>query len=162
MAFGSLNNGGGSNQPQSEINMVPLIDVMLVLLVIFMITAPLLSHSIVIDLPQVSSEQVKEDPEVIDLAIDADGAVYWNEQPVAMQELPERFSALAHRKPQPDLRLRADRNTRYETLAAIMGDATRAGVKGIGFVTTPGDVKPGGAAAAEGADGDAPTAGAAK
>lgn len=138
MAFGGLNSGGGGNQPQSEINMVPLIDVMLVLLVIFMITAPLLSHSIVIDLPQVTSQQVKEDPEVIDLAIDADGALFWNEQPLARDALAARLRETAQRQPQPDLRLRADRSTRYEMLAEVMGEATRAGVKGIGFVTTPG------------------------
>ncbi|GAA5236401.1 biopolymer transporter ExbD [Verticiella sediminum] len=142
MAFGGLNSGGGSGQPQAEINMVPLIDVMLVLLVIFMITAPLLSHSIVIDLPQVTSQQVKEDPEIIDLAVDESGQIFWNEQPVAKDELPARLREIATRQPQPDLRLRADRNTRYELLAEIMGDATRAGVKGLGFVTTPGATKP--------------------
>ncbi len=141
MAFGGLNSGGHSSQPQSEINMVPLIDVMLVLLVIFMITAPLLSHSIVIDLPQVSAQPVKEEPVVIDLAIDGNGAIYWNEQPVGSAELPARLREIAQQKPQPDLQLRADQDTRYEILAEIMGEANRAGVKGIGFVTTPGSAK---------------------
>jgi len=161
MAFGGLNGGGHSN-PQSEINMVPLIDVMLVLLVIFMITAPMLSHSIVIDLPQVSSQQVKEDPVVVDLAVDDAGAIFWNEQPIGIAEVPERMRQLATQKPQPELRLRADRNTRYEILAEIMGDANRAGVKGIGFVTTPSS-KPaageGGAAGADDATTPAPAAG---
>lgn len=137
MAFGGLNGGGGSNQPTAEINMVPLIDVMLVLLVIFMITAPLLSHSIVIDLPQVSSQQVKEDPVVVDVAIDARGTVFWNEEPVSMDGLASRMRDAAHQQPQPDLRLRADRATRYDVLAEVMGHANRAGIKGIGFVTTP-------------------------
>lgn len=137
MAFGGLNGGGQSSQPSSEINMVPLIDVMLVLLVIFMITAPLLSHSIVVDLPQVSSQQVKQDPVVIDLAIDADGAIYWNDVPVLIETLPARMRELAQQQPQPDLQLRADRITRYEVLAEVMGYASRAGIKGIGFVTTP-------------------------
>ena len=138
MAFGGLNGGSQSGQPQSEINMVPLIDVMLVLLVIFMITAPLLSHSIVIDLPQVSTQPVKEEPQVIDLAIDENGAVFWNEQPLAREDLAVRLQEIARRQPQPDLQLRADRATRYEVLAEVMGEATRAGVKGIGFVTRPG------------------------
>ena len=137
MAFGGLNGSGQGNHPQSEINMVPLIDVMLVLLVIFMITAPLLSHSVVIDLPQVSTQPVVEKPVVIDLAVDENGAIFWNDQPVGIAELPQRMREIAQEKPQPELQLRADRGTRYEVLAQIMGDASRAGVKGIGFVTMP-------------------------
>lgn len=157
MAFGGLNGGGPSSQLSSEINMVPLIDVMLVLLVIFMITAPLLSHSIVVDLPQVSSQQVKQDPVVIDLAIDADGTVYWNETPVALASLPARMRELTQQQPQPDLRLRADRATRYEVLAEVMGYASRAGVKGLGFVTTPTSSAPA-AAPADTADQAVPAA----
>lgn len=149
MAFGGLNGGGRGTQPQSEINMVPLIDVMLVLLVIFMITAPLLSHSIVIDLPQVTAQQVKEDPVVIDIAIDESGAIFWNEQPLGMAELPARLRDLAQQKPQPNLQLRADKGTRYEILAEVMGEASRAGVKGLGFVTTPGAAKKDAAAPTE-------------
>lgn len=151
MAFGSLNGGSSSSQPQSEINMVPLIDVMLVLLVIFMITAPLLSHSIVIDLPQVTAQQIKEDPVVIDLAIDEHGALFWNEQPIGSADLLSRLSEVAHQQPQPDLRLRADKGTRYEILADVMGQAKRAGVKGIGFVTSPGSTPRDSDAAAPGA-----------
>lgn len=137
MAFGGLNGGGQGNYPQSEINMVPLIDVMLVLLVIFMITAPLLSHSVVVDLPQVSTKPVVEKPVVVDLAIDENGTLFWNDQPVASGELGQRMREVAQQNPQPDLQLRADRGTRYEVLAEVMGEANRAGVKGIGFVTTP-------------------------
>jgi biopolymer transport protein ExbD len=122
----------------SEINMVPLIDVMLVLLVIFIITAPLLAHSIRINMPQVSAEQVQEEPKTIDLAIDPNGQLFWNDKPVLMDELAGRFAQEATAKPVPELRIRADLNTRYETLAKVMAAARRSGMARIGFVTTPG------------------------
>jgi len=136
MAFGSFDNKS-SNHTMSEINMVPLIDVMLVLLVIFIITAPLLSHSIKINMPQASAEPVVEDPTTIDLAIDDLGQVYWNEQAVSMEELAGRFSLEARAEPQPELRIRADRDTRYETLAQVMGYAKTSGLKRVGFITRP-------------------------
>ena len=117
--------------------MVPLIDVMLVLLVIFIITAPLLAHSIKINMPQVAAEQIEEEPKTVDLAIDASGALFWDEKPVNIDDLPNRFKALAGDKPQPEIRIRADQNTRYETLAKVMASARRSGMTRIGFVTTP-------------------------
>jgi biopolymer transport protein ExbD len=137
MAFGSFDSKGSGGHAMSEINMVPLIDVMLVLLVIFIITAPLLAHSIRINMPQVSAEQIQEDPKVIDLAIDANGQLFWDEKPVLLDDLAGRFSAISGTKPQPELRIRADLNTRYETLAKVMGAARRSGLGRIGFVTTP-------------------------
>ncbi|OVZ54134.1 biopolymer transporter ExbD [Pigmentiphaga sp. NML080357] len=137
MAFGSFNGGPGTGAPQSEINMVPLIDVMLVLLVIFIITAPLLSHAVRIDVPQATSAPVDADPAKIDLAIDADGKVFWNDAPVALEDLPDRFAGVSKEEPQPELHLRADKSTRYEVLAQVMADASRAGLKRIGFVSTP-------------------------
>ncbi|HET8597297.1 MAG TPA: biopolymer transporter ExbD [Castellaniella sp.] len=136
MAFGSFDSKGPGTT-MSEINMVPLIDVMLVLLVIFIITAPLLSHSIRINVPQVSAQPVEQKPEVIDLAIDPAGDLYWNEQPVAMEDLQARFAAQAGADPQPEVRIRADAETRYGELAEIMGAARRAGMKRLGFVTRP-------------------------
>src|SRR5690606_18271798 len=125
MAFGSFDSKGSGSHTVSEINMVPLIDVMLVLLVIFIITAPLMAHSIRINMPQVSAEQVQEEPKTVDLAIDPAGALFWDEKPVAMEDLPNRFLSIAQTKPQPELRIRADMNTRYETLAKVMGAARR-------------------------------------
>jgi biopolymer transport protein ExbD len=136
MAFGSFDSKGPGTT-MSEINMVPLIDVMLVLLVIFIITAPLLSHSIRINVPQVSAQPVEQKPEVIDLAIDPAGDLYWNEQPVAMEDLQARFAAQAGADPQPEVHIRADAETRYGELAEIMGAARRAGMKRLGFVTRP-------------------------
>ncbi|WP_372700609.1 ExbD/TolR family protein [Castellaniella sp.] len=121
----------------SEINMVPLIDVMLVLLVIFIITAPLLSHSIRINIPQVSAQPLEQKPVVVDLAIDASGAIFWNDQPVPEDELTARFALEAAQEPQPEVRIRADTETRYGLLARVMGAARQAGMKRLGFVTTP-------------------------
>lgn len=117
--------------------MVPLIDVMLVLLVIFIITAPLLSHSININLPQVSAKPVESEPKVIDLAVDEFGQLFWNEEVVTEQELAARFAVESKQDPQPDLRIRADLNTRYEVLAQVMSSARKGGMKRIGFVTRP-------------------------
>ncbi|MEQ4616914.1 MAG: biopolymer transporter ExbD [Corticimicrobacter sp.] len=139
MAFGGFDNKGqgGGGHTMSEINMVPLIDVMLVLLVIFIITAPLLAHSIKINLPQASAEQIEEDPVTLDLAIDASGQIFWNEEPIEMPALFNRFAAITSEKPQPEIRIRADLNTRYEILADVMSSAKRAGMKRIGFITQP-------------------------
>ncbi|MEB2399317.1 MAG: biopolymer transporter ExbD [Alcaligenaceae bacterium] len=138
MAFGSFDNNKGAGGTVSEINMVPLIDVMLVLLVIFIITAPLLSHSIKINVPQATAQPVEQEPRVIDLAINADGALFWNETAVNPDELKARFAAEAVLDPQPELRIRADLNTRYETLAQVMSSAKAGGLKRIGFITRPG------------------------
>jgi len=144
MAFGSFDSKGPGTT-MSEINMVPLIDVMLVLLVIFIITAPLLSHSIRINVPQVTAQPVEQKPKVIDLAIDPSGALFWNEQPIAMDELASRFAAESSADPQPEVRIRADVDTRYGELAEIMGAARHSGMKRLGFVTQPAAPVPAGA-----------------
>lgn len=136
MAFGGFNQQGGTPQ-MSEINMVPLIDVMLVLLIVFMITAPLLTHSVKIDLPQASSQATNQKPETVTLAMDGDGKLYWNDQPVERGEIPARLSEAAKQDPQPELHLRADRDTRYEVLATIMAEARNAGIAKMGFITVP-------------------------
>lgn len=137
MSFGSAETGKNSSPTLSEINMVPLIDVMLVLLVIFMITAPLLSHSIQINLPKASSEPIIQEPVVIDVAVDGQGQMFWGEEAIDAATLESRFRAQARLDPQPELRIRADLNTRYEVLAQIMGDAKSAGLTRLGFITRP-------------------------
>jgi biopolymer transport protein ExbD len=131
--------GFGHSAPMNEINMIPLIDVMLVLLVIFIITAPLLTHAVKIDLPQASSQPLPEEPEVISLAIDGDGRMYWNDNPLVAGELSLRLGQIAQQEPQPELHIRADRETRYQLLAEVMADAQNAGVKKMGFVSQPGE-----------------------
>lgn len=137
MAFGSFEGKNSGSHAVSEINMVPLIDVMLVLLVIFIITAPLMAHSVRINMPQVSSEPIEQEPKSVDLAIDTAGALFLDDKPVPMEDLLNRFVLIAQAKPQPELRIRADLNTRYEVLAKVMAAARRAGLAKIGFITTP-------------------------
>lgn len=128
---------GGHGAPMNEINMIPLIDVMLVLLVIFIITAPLLTHAVKIDLPQASSQLLPEKPEIISLSIDSEGRMYWNDSPLATGELNVRLGQIANQEPQPELHIRADRETRYQILAEVMADAQNAGIKKMGFVSQP-------------------------
>ena len=138
MAFGGFS-PDSERAPLSEINMVPLIDVMLVLLIVFMITAPLLTHSVNIDLPQANSQPDTARPDIVTLAVDGNGRLYWNDEAIAADELPARLAASAARKPQPELQLRADRDTRYQVLAGLMSSARTAGIEKLGFVTRPGD-----------------------
>src|SRR5690606_19293079 len=99
---------------------------------------PLLSHSIKINIPQASAQPVEQEPKVIDLAVDAQGQLFWNEQQIDIDQLKEKFAAEAVLDPQPDLRIRADLNTRYEVLAQVMSSARGAGMKRLGFITRPG------------------------
>jgi len=136
MAIGSFN-GRAQQGPMAEINVVPLVDVMLVLLVIFIVTAPLLTHSVKIDLPKAASSPNITRPEHVQLGIREDGSVYWNGAAVPMAELESNFSAAAMQQPQPELHIRADREVRYERVAQVMAAAAKAGLVRIGFVTDP-------------------------
>ena len=122
----------------SEINMIPLIDVMLVLLIVFIITVPVMKHAVNIDLPRASNEKELVKPETVRLSVDADGAYFWNEQKLADDNaLQGHLAAAAAQQPQPDLHIRGDRAVRYERVAQAMAAAQQAGVKKIGFVTEP-------------------------
>lgn len=128
---------GEHTQPMSEINTTPLVDVMLVLLVIFIITAPLLTHAVKIDLPQATSQPLEEKPEVIDLAVDADGKLYWNDAEIEKDALITRMNQESAKQQQPELQIRADKNTRYQVLAEVLAQAQTAGMKKVGFVSQP-------------------------
>jgi len=121
----------------SEIYMIPLIDVMLVLLVIFIVTAPLLTHAVKVDLPKASSSPNLTRPDNVQLAIDAHSQVFWNGETVDAAALAERIQAAAALVPQPELHLRAERTTPYEKVAEVMSAAAREGLTKIGFVTEP-------------------------
>ena len=136
MAFGGLTNDSGDGD-NAEINMVPLIDVMLVLLVIFIITAPLMTHAVKVDLPQASSQPNEVKPETINLSIKADGAVFWNAEAVDAAAWQTRMAAAARQTPQPEIHLRADGDLAYRHVAQIMADAAKAGLVKLGFVTDP-------------------------
>ncbi len=133
MSFGSF--GEGQNMPMADINTTPLVDVMLVLLVIFIITAPLFHQAIPVDLPQVSSSKLDDKPAVIQLAIDAQGIVFLDGEAVHRDALDARFAGLTAGN--PELHLRADRSTRYEVVADVMAAAQRNGLMKIAFVTQP-------------------------
>ncbi len=126
-----------SAAPMAEINMVPLIDVMLVLLVIFIVTAPLLTHAVKLDLPKVSSNPNQLKPDRIDLAIDAAGQRFWNGNPMPRGQIAQRFAEAGQRQPQPEIHLRADQATTYRAVAETLADATRAGLTRVGFVSQP-------------------------
>lgn len=135
MAFGGFNQQPNP-VPQAEINMVPLIDVMLVLLVIFMVTAPLLTQAVKVDLPSATATPVAPS-EKIDVSIDGNGQLFWNATPVSKPELLKRLEEKGLSAPDTEIHLRVDRNARYEVIAEIMSAAAAAGLGKIGFVTLP-------------------------
>jgi biopolymer transport protein ExbD len=133
MAFGNFDPEGATN-PMAEINTTPLVDVMLVLLVIFLLTAPLLTHSIPVDLPQAAGHPLPDPPKPVEVSVTADGRIFLDDLPVAATALPARFAALAQRTPVPEVHLRADKASRYEVIALIMGAAREAGLERLAFV----------------------------
>ena len=137
MAFGGFSKAAANTAPMAEINMVPLIDVMLVLLVIFIVTTPLLTHAVKVDLPAASSQPNQTKPDNISLSINANGTLYWNTETVERKDLDAKLAAAAKQTPQPELHLHADRTTQYQVVAEVMSAAARAGVSKIGFVTDP-------------------------
>lgn len=136
MAFGNFDSRRHQG-PMVEINVVPLVDVMLVLLVVFIITAPLLTNAVKIDLPKASSNVNITKPDHIELGIREDGSFFWSGEQVGAASLPARFAAEAKKQPQPELHIRADGKARYELVAKVMASAAKAGVTRIGFVTDP-------------------------
>jgi biopolymer transport protein ExbD len=132
MAFGGFDEGGKA-APMAEINTTPLVDVMLVLLVIFIITAPLFQQAVPIDLPRVASTKLDDKPKTIQLALDSAGELHLNGAPAGRADVERHFAAMAPAN--PELHLRADRATRYEKVADILAAAQRAGIAKIAFVT---------------------------
>jgi len=134
MSFGRL---GDSNEPMSEMNVIPLVDVMLVLLVIFIVTAPVITHSVTLELPRASSAPTEQTVDSVTLALDGAGQVYWDNTPIDEAALFARLRDAVVANPELAVYLRADRDTRYEILARIMADARRAGVARLAFVSQP-------------------------
>jgi biopolymer transport protein ExbD len=123
--------------PMADMNVVPLVDVMLVLLVIFIVTAPLLTHAVKIDLPKASSSANTTRPEHLEFGIREDGSLFWSGEAVALDVLPARFAQEAQKQPQPEVHIRADRRVHYEKVAQVMALAAKAGLVRIGFVSEP-------------------------
>jgi biopolymer transport protein ExbD len=135
MAMGSLSDSEDDFNP--GINTTPLVDVMLVLLIIFIITIPVINQSVKIDLPRASAQADPIKPESISVAIDAQGRIYWNKESVDRAELEARIAAAARKQPLPELHLRAERTTQYEKVVQVMAAAQNGGLTKIGFVVDP-------------------------
>lgn len=135
MAFGTLNDD--TDEVMNEINMTPLVDVMLVLLIIFIITVPVIKHSVNIDLPRAASQPQDIKPPIIRLSVDSTGHYYWNDLPTGDEAVLAQLTVAAGQEPQPSLHIRGDKAVRYERVAQLMATAQKAGLKKIGFITEP-------------------------
>ena len=133
MAFGRLQSSK-PDAPMSEINVTPMVDVMLVLLVIFILTAPFMTSAIRLDLPQSEGGEAGAAPQAVSLVVDAQGALYLNDQPISPQALRQRLATIAQRNPNTELELRADQSVPYGRVVEAMGLAQKAGLSRIGFV----------------------------
>ncbi len=136
MAFGTLEKD--ESNVMSEINMTPLVDVMLVLLIIFIVTVPVMKHSLDIDLPKVSTAPQLEKPDVVKLSVDAKGAYRINNAPVSDGVLKRELDEMARHHPQPIVHIYGDKQVVYERVINVMGLANKAGIEKVGFVTDPG------------------------
>ena len=136
MAFGSFDRKNASS-PMAEINMVPLIDVVLVLLVIFIVTAPLLTNVVKLDLPKATSSADIQKPEKIEFAIDANGGLFWKGEHISREEALTKFAEEGRKRPQPEVYLRADQNVPYRYVAETLADASKGGLSKVAFVSEP-------------------------
>jgi biopolymer transport protein ExbD len=134
MAFGTQDD---TDEVMNEINMTPFVDVMLVLLIIFIITVPVMKHAVNVDLPRASSQREEAKPQIVRLSVQADGTYYWNESKVTDEALPGLLRTEAAKNPQPDLHIRGDKAVRYERVAQALAAAQQAGLRKIGFITEP-------------------------
>jgi biopolymer transport protein ExbD len=132
MAFGTQDD---ADEVMNEINMTPLVDVMLVLLIIFIITVPVMKQAVAVDLPQANSQRELVQPHTVHLSVDAQGAYFWDGGPVSDDALPARLAAQAAMEPQPEVHIHGDKAVRYERVAQAMAAVQRAGLRKIGFVT---------------------------
>ncbi|MEJ5897187.1 biopolymer transporter ExbD [Aquabacterium sp. G14] len=136
MAFGSFDRSS-TGAPSAEINMVPLIDVMLVLLVIFIVAAPMLTHSVPLQLPQASASPTRTETPHVSVSITAEARVYWQGEALSREHWQARMQTIAAQQPDTELRVQADRAVSYGTVATVLADANRAGLHRVAFVSTP-------------------------
>ena len=134
MAFGTQDE---ADEVMNEINMTPLVDVMLVLLIIFIITVPVMKHAVNIDLPRATNQPEDTKPQTVRLSVASDGSYYWNENKVTDEAMAAMLKEEGAKDPQPELHIRGDKDVRYERVAQAMAAAQQAGVRKIGFVTDP-------------------------
>jgi biopolymer transport protein ExbD len=134
MAFSSPQ-GDDDAGLMAEINMTPFVDVMLVLLIIFIVTLPVIQHSVKIELPKATSSASNSKPETIQVSIDAKGQIFWNTTPVSLDEYIVKAKQAASQEPVPDINLRADKRVMYDAVAQVLSASKRNGLTKLGFVT---------------------------
>jgi len=141
MSFGAFNHHRNPG-PMSDINVTPMVDVMLVLLVIFILSAPMFTSAVQLELPKAQAQTAPAQPAAtVTLSIDGKGKIFWNNDPVEQGALDARLIEAAKLEPQPELQLRADKDTRYEVVAQVMAAAQANGLTKLGFVTEPKEKK---------------------
>ena len=141
--FSPPKGGDDEEVAMSEINTTPLVDVMLVLLIVFMITIPVITHTVPVELPKVRNEATKTAPENVNISVNKDGQIFWGQSLVPdTTALLERLKTAAVMRPQPEVHVRADQSTRYEYVGRVILTAQRAGIQKVGFITEPGAVTP--------------------
>ncbi len=134
----TIGSGGGEDEVNATINTTPLVDVMLVLLIIFLITIPVVTQTVPLSLPHETNIARQTKPENIEISVDAEGQVYWNAQPVADNNtLVERLKVASAQVPQPEVHIRGDQKARYEFIGRVVFAAQRAAITKISFVTEP-------------------------
>lgn len=129
--------GDDEQEGMSEINLIPLIDIMLVLMIIFLVTATIVNPAVKLNLPKADASILPPTPEVVTLSIDAHGVVHWNQDVVSLDQLTQRMTAAAHESTKPSLHIRTDRDAKYDTLAQVLARANQAGLTDLAFVSQP-------------------------
>ena len=128
---------GDNDDVVSEINMTPLVDVMLVLLIIFIITVPVLTHSVKIDLPRANNQVNQVKPKTVTISVTQEGQLYWDKEPLNKEQLVMHLQQVAAQQPQPEVHIRGDKKVNYEYVMTVMAEAQRSGVHQLGFITEP-------------------------
>lgn len=137
MGMGSSGDGPVTSSTMVDINVTPLVDVMLVLLIIFMITAPLMAHKVQVTLPEANLDVKPDEAQrPITLAIKESGEIFWNDDPITSQMLESQLALEAQKKPQPQIDIRADKTTRYRIVQEVVKTAKNVGIAKVGFVAT--------------------------
>jgi len=137
MSFSNPSGDQGDDPLMTEINMTPLVDVMLVLLIIFIITLPVIHQAVKVDLPKANSARNETKPESVQVSIDARGQIFWNSSPIDLPTFVGYAETAAQKEPQPEINLRADKEVRYDSVAQVLAASKRAGLTKLGFITEP-------------------------
>ncbi|MEC7120458.1 MAG: biopolymer transporter ExbD [Pseudomonadota bacterium] len=127
--------GDDDHEGMSEMNLIPLIDIMLVLMIIFLVTATVLNPAVPLSLPQADAQAMPEQPKVVSISIDANGQMFWDQSPVSLAELEQNMQTAAQEQPKPSIHLRTDKDARYDHVAQVLARASQAGLNDLAFVS---------------------------